>query len=78
MFNKEKLELKLIPALIWGKKIKAIAQEGIHLNSSIIIPVMLIKISPCALEKLIQTHWMQCLNPRFPAMTEGTSLSKRG
>lgn len=60
MFNKEKLEPKLktkITALTWGGggviKKKKIPQEGMNLNSSIIIPVMLIKISPCALEKLI-------------------------
>lgn len=59
------------------KRKKEIAQEGINLNSSIIIPVMLIKISPRALEKLVQTHRMQCLNPTFPVMAEGMSPSKR-
>lgn len=41
-----------------------------YLFRSIMMPVMLIKISGCTLEEFMPTHWTQCRNPRFPAMAE--------
>lgn len=72
-----RIDTKMNTSADMEKKVKTIGHEGIKLNSSIIIQVMLIKISSAPLEKLTQTHWMQCLNPRFPVLAADLSWSER-
>lgn len=63
--NNRESGLKWIPVLCWENNQHGCSGGGIKItNSSIIIKVTLIKISPCTLEKLVLSDWSPVLQLR--------------